>query len=176
MLYERYPDEPEGRLAKRRSGLVSTVALARIAETIGLGPHIRLGRGEVRTGGEAKASILADTMEALIGATFLALGSDAAEALVLRLVGPLVEDPERFGAVTDPKTALQEVAAHRGAGAPVYTVEAAGPEHARVFTATVTIGDLAVATGEGTSKKQAETAAAWAAFQRLVKGGGEPRA
>jgi ribonuclease III len=176
MLYERYPDEPEGSLAKRRSGLVSTVALARIATTIGLGPHIRLGRGEVRTGGGAKASILADTMEALIGAAFLSVGSEAAEAFVLRLVAPLADDPERFGAVTDPKTALQEVAARRGAGAPVYTVEGAGPEHARVFTATVTIGELAVASGEGTSKKQAETAAAWAAFQRLVKHAERPHA
>ncbi|HEY8318297.1 MAG TPA: ribonuclease III [Amnibacterium sp.] len=176
MLYERYPDEAEGQLAKRRSALVSTVALARIAEGMALGRHIRLGRGEVRTGGEAKASILADTVEALIGAAFLAVGSEAAEALVLRLVAPLADDPTRFGAVIDPKTALQEVAARRGADAPVYAVEGAGPGHSRVFTATVTVGDLAVATGEGTSKKQAETAAAWAAFQHLTEGATPDRA
>ncbi len=176
LLYERYPDEPEGALAKRRSGVVSTVALARIARGIGLGRHIRLGRGEVRTGGEAKASILADTVEALIGAAFLSGGSAVAEAFVLRLVAPLLEDPERVGPGPDPKTALQEVAARRGAGAPVYQVAGAGPEHARVFTATVTIGSLAVATGEGTSKKQAETAAAWAAYQLLVKGVAAPDA
>ncbi|MGN6744437.1 MAG: ribonuclease III [Amnibacterium sp.] len=170
MLYGRYPGDPEGQLAKRRSALVSTVALARIAGGIGLGPYIRLGRGEVRTGGDAKPSILADTMEALIGAAFLSVGSEAAEAFVLRLVAPLADDPDGFGAITDPKTALQEAAAHRGAGAPVYTVQAAGPEHARVFTATVTIGDAAVAEGEGSSKKAAETAAAWAAFQQLPKG------
>ena len=176
LLYERYPDEPEGALAKRRSGVVSTVALARIARSIGLGPHIRLGRGEVRTGGEAKASILADTVEALIGAAFLSVGSEAAEAFVLRLVAPLLADPDRTGPGTDPKTALQEVAARRGAGAPVYTVAGTGPEHARVFTATVAVGDLAAASGEGTSKKQAETAAAWAAYQLLVKGSDATRA
>jgi ribonuclease-3 len=169
MLYHRYPDEDEGQLAKRRSALVSTVALAVIANGLGIGAYLRLGRGEERTGGREKASILADTMEALIGAAFLSLGSEAAEDFVLRLVAPLADDPHRFGAATDPKTALQEVAARRGVGAPVYSVTAAGPEHARAFTATVTVGTLASATGAGTSKKQAEVAAAWAAFQQLVR-------
>ena len=169
MLYARYPDEDEGRLAKRRSALVSTAALADVARRIGLGAHVRLGRGEVLTGGDDKASILADTVEALIGAAFLALGSDGAEALVLRLIAPLADDPDRFGAATDPKTALQEVAARRGAGAPVYTIESTGPEHARAFTATVTVGALASTTGTGSSKKQAEIAAALAAYQRLVQ-------
>lgn len=176
MLYTRYPGEPEGQLAKRRSALVSTVALARIAGGIGVGPYIRLGRGEVRTGGDTKPSILADTMEALIGAAFLSLGSEAAEAFVLRIVAPLADDPDGFGAVTDPKTALQEIAARRGTGAPVYAVHGGGPEHARIFTATVTIGESAVATGEGSSKKAAETAAAWAAFQQLTKGAAAHRA
>ena len=176
MLYDRFPEEREGQLAKRRSALVSTVALATIAQGIGIGPHLRLGRGEELTGGREKASILADTMEALIGAAFLCLGSEAAEAFVLRLVAPLADDPERFGAATDPKTALQEVAARRGAGAPVYAVTAAGPEHARAFRATVTVGALAVGTGTGTSKKQAEVAAAWNAFQQLVRGSGARRA
>ncbi|MDH2442773.1 ribonuclease III [Amnibacterium sp. CER49] len=168
MLYERFPDEPEGRLAKRRSALVSTVALAAIARTLGLGEHLRLGRGEERTGGRAKASLLADTMEALIGAAFLSVGSEAAEAFVLRLVAPLLDEPGRFGAATDPKTALQEVAAQRGAPAPVYAVTASGPEHARVFEAVVTVGALTTATGTGTSKKQAEGAAALAAFTGLA--------
>jgi ribonuclease-3 len=176
MLYERFPDEREGQLAKRRSALVSTVALATIGDSIGIGEYLRLGRGEERTGGREKASILADTMEALIGAAFLSLGSEVAEAFVLRLVAPLADDPQRFGAVTDPKTALQEVAARRGAGAPVYDVASAGPEHARAFRATVTVGTLAVGTGEGTSKKQAEVAAAWSAFQQLVRGSGADRA
>jgi ribonuclease-3 len=176
MLYERYPDEDEGLLAKRRAGLVSTVALAEIARTLELGKHLRLGRGEVRTGGGEKASILADTVEALIGATFLSAGSDVAEALVLRLVEPLIGDPHRTGAALDPKTALQEAAARHGAPGPVYTVESTGPEHARVFTATVVVDGLASATGTGSSKKHAEIAAAWDAFTAITAGGAAPRA
>ena len=168
MLYHRYPDADEGELAKRRSALVSTVALAQIARSIGLGPHIRLGRGEERTGGREKASILADVVEAIIGAGFLAAGSEAAEAFVLRLIAPLADDPSRFGSAVDPKTSLQEIAARRGATPPVYDIAASGPDHARVFTATVTVGDLATATGAGTSKKHAEVAAALAALGALT--------
>ena len=167
MLFERYPDDDEGALAKRRAGLVSTVALASIARTLRLGEHLLLGRGEVLTRGAEKPSILADAVEALIGATFLSAGSEVAEALVLRLVQPLADDPASTGAITDPKTALQEAAAARGATPPVYSVDGEGPEHARVFTATVTVGDLVTATGTGTSKKQAEVAAAWEAYRSL---------
>ena len=168
MLFARYPGEEEGELAKRRSALVSTVALATIARGLGLGAHVRLGRGEVRTGGRDKSSILADTMEALIGAAFLSLGSEAAEAFVLRLVAPLADDPTRFGAVVDPKTALQELAAARAAAPPVYRVDGEGPEHARTFTAVVTVEGIGFASGAGTSKKQAEIAAAWAAYRRFT--------
>ena len=170
MLYRRYPDESEGSLAKRRAGLVSTVALASIARTLDLGRYLRFGRGEVRTGGAAKPSLLADAVEALIGATFLSVGSDEAEALVLRLVAPLADDPASSGAITDPKTALQELAARRGASAPVYAVTGEGPEHARVFSATVDVAPLGVGSGAGTSKKQAEIAAAWDAFGRFSAG------
>ena len=168
MLYARYPDETEGQLAKRRSALVSTVALADIARSAGLGAYLRLGRGEERSGGRDKSSILADTVEALIGAAFLSVGSEGAEGMVLRLIAPLAEDPGRFGAATDPKTALQEVAAARGATAPVYTIVASGPDHARTFEATVVVGGLAAATGSGTSKKQAELVAALTAYRRLT--------
>lgn len=167
MLFDRYPDDDEGALAKRRAGLVSTVALASIARTLQLGSHIRLGRGEVLTRGAEKPSILADAVEAVIGSAFLSIGSEQAEALVLRLVMPLVDDPASTGAITDPKTALQEAAALRHAPAPTYEVTGDGPEHARIFTATVSVGDLVTATGTGTSKKQAEVAAAWEAFRAL---------
>ncbi|GAA4746543.1 hypothetical protein GCM10025783_18170 [Amnibacterium soli] len=167
MLFERYPRDDEGALAKRRAGLVSTVALASVARRLGLGEHLRLGRGEVLTRGAEKPSILADAVEALIGAAFLSVGSEQAEAFVLRLVQPLVDDPASTGAVTDPKTALQEAAAQRGANPPVYEVTGTGPEHARVFTATVVVGELVTATGTGTSKKQAEVAAAWEAYRAL---------
>ncbi len=167
MLFRRYPDESEGELAKRRTALVSTVALATIARGLQLGPHIRLGRGEIRTRGRDKSSILADTMEALIGAAFLSLGSEEAEAFVLRLVAPLADDPSRFGAATDPKTALQELAAAHGAQPPAYAVTASGPEHARVFSAEVRVEPLGGGRGSGTSKKQAEVAAAWDAYRAL---------
>ncbi|GAB3602127.1 ribonuclease III [Microbacterium aureliae] len=165
-LYRAHPDLDEGVLAKRRAGVVSTVALAQIARGIGLGAHVRLGRGEELTRGREKDSILADTMEAVIGATYLSAGPDAAAALVLRLVQPLLDDPERVGAAVDPKTTLQELAARRGDAAPAYEVTAAGPDHDRVFTATVRVGD-ATAQGTGTSKKQAEMAAALQAWREL---------
>ncbi|MDQ1136924.1 ribonuclease-3 [Microbacterium sp. SORGH_AS 1204] len=165
-LYTRHPELEEGSLAKRRASVVSTVALAEVARRISLGAHVRLGRGELLTGGRDKDSILADTMEALIGAAYLSAGPDAATAMVLRLVEPLLADPERYGAAMDPKTSLQEIAARLGLVAPVYSVEATGPDHDRRFTATVTVGDLAT-TGNGSSKKQAEMAAALAAWREL---------
>lgn len=165
-LYTRHPELEEGSLAKRRASVVSTVALAEVARRISVGAHVRLGRGEILTGGRDKDSILADTMEALIGAAYLSAGPDAATAMVLRLVEPLLADPERYGAAMDPKTSLQEIAARLGLVAPVYSVEATGPDHDRRFTATVTVGDLAT-TGNGSSKKQAEMAAALAAWREL---------
>jgi ribonuclease III len=166
LLYTNHPDLDEGALAKRRASVVSTVALAEIARGIGLGDHILLGRGEAQTGGRNKDSILADTMEALIGATYLSAGPDAATGLVLRLVEPLLADPERYGAAMDPKTSLQELAARAAAGPPVYSVTATGPDHDREFTATVTVGEV-TARGVGTSKKHAEMAAALLAWQDL---------
>jgi len=169
MLFRRFPELDEGELAKRRASLVSTLALAEIARGIGLGAFIRLGRGEALTGGADKDSILADTMEAVIGAAFLAHGPDVARELVLRLVETLMSDPDRFGITMDPKTALQELAVARGA-VPVYTVTASGPDHARSFAAEVRLGEELVGAGEGTSKKAAEAAAALAAVERLRAG------
>ncbi|WP_394555179.1 ribonuclease III [Agromyces sp. MMS24-JH15] len=166
-LFRDHPDLDEGELAKRRASLVSSVALAEVGRSIGLGGHIRLGRGERLTGGADKASILADTVEAIIGAVYLDCGGDAATDLVMRLVGPLMRDPARFGAAMDPKTSLQEVASKLGATPPVYVVAESGPDHSKHFIATVTVGDLATATGEGSSKKQAEMAAALGAWTAL---------
>ncbi|WP_194411378.1 ribonuclease III [Microbacterium cremeum] len=165
-LFTGHPDLDEGALAKRRASVVSTVALAEIARGIGLGEHLLLGRGEDLTGGRDKDSILADTMEAVFGAAYLSVGPDAATGLVLRLVEPLLADPERYGAAMDPKTALQELAARGGFEPPAYSVTSTGPDHDRRFTATVLIGDLA-AEGAGTSKKHAEMAAALRAWREL---------
>lgn len=167
MLYRDNPDLDEGELAKRRASLVSSVALAEVARTIGLGNHIRLGRGEELTGGRDKSSILADTVEAVIGATYLDAGGEAATALVLRLIAPLMLDPHRFGAAMDPKTSLQELSARSGRGLPRYTVTDTGPDHSKRFHATVSLGGIDVAEGDGTSKKQAEMAAALEAWTTL---------
>jgi ribonuclease-3 len=167
-LFTQHPDLDEGALAKRRASVVSTVALADVGRRIGLGEHILLGRGEHLTGGHDTDSILADTLEAIIGATYISNGPDAATALVLRLIEPLLDDPERYGAAMDPKTSLQELAARGGHAAPVYVVVSTGPDHDRRFTATVSVGDVS-ASGAGTSKKHAEAAAALGAW-RLLSG------
>jgi ribonuclease-3 len=170
MLYTENPELGEGELAKRRASLVSSVALAEVARTIGLGAHLRLGRGEELTGGRDKSSILADAVEAVIGAAYLSLGGDAATALVLRLIRPLMQNPDRFGAAMDPKTSLQELAAKLGRGLPSYEVTDSGPDHLKRFTATVIIDGKRIATGTGTSKKQAEMAAALEAWTGLQPG------
>ena len=167
MLYTEHPDLDEGELAKRRASLVSSVALAEVARTIGLGRYIRLGKGEEQTGGREKSSILADAVEAVIGAVYLDAGGEEATELVLRLVRPLLEDPDRFGASMDPKTSLQELAASLGRGLPHYVVTDSGPDHSKRFHAVVRLGRDEIASGDGTSKKHAEMAAALAAWTIL---------
>jgi ribonuclease-3 len=167
MLYRENPTLDEGDLAKRRASLVSSVALAEVARSIGLGEHIRLGRGEELTGGRDKSSILADTVEAVIGAAYLSLGGEVATTLVLHLIRPLLENPERFGASMDPKTSLQELAARLGLGLPSYTVTDTGPDHLKRFHATVLLDGKPTALGEGSSKKHAEMAAALEAWTTL---------
>jgi len=167
MLYTDNPTLDEGELAKRRASLVSSVALAEVARSIGLGAHVRLGKGEEQTGGRDKGSILADTVEAIIGAAYLSLGGEKATALVLRLIVPLMDNPERFGAAMDPKTSLQELAARLGRGLPNYQVTDSGPDHSKRFHATVLLGKVEIATGDGSSKKQAEMAAALDAWTQL---------
>lgn len=163
-LFDEHPDFDQSQLSKRRAALVSGAALASVARGLGIGPYIRLGRGEERTGGAGKESILADVMEALIGAAFLSAGPQEADALVRRLIVPLETDPARSGAAADPKTALQELADELHAGAPVYETTSTGPDHSKRFHAIVTVGGVLRGEGEGTSKKQAEVAAALEAW------------
>ena len=158
MLYTSYPELSEGDLAKRRASLVSAVALAEVARAIGLGEHLKLGKGEELSGGRMKPSILADAMEALIGAVYLASGFDGARDLVLRILETRLLTAPEDGA--DHKSRLQELVAHRFGSAPRYAVEATGPDHARTFFVTVLVDDVAYGRGEGRSKKQAEQAAA----------------
>jgi ribonuclease-3 len=168
-LYERFSDLPEGDLSKRRSALVSTTALAEVARSIDLGGFLRLGNGEVSTGGHDKSSLLADVVESLIGATYLSLGQTAATELVIRLVGPLFSQSDRFGISMDHKTSLQEHCDRHSMGKPVYAITSDGPDHARQFHATVTSDGVILGSGSGSSKKTAEATAAMHALAELSR-------
>jgi ribonuclease-3 len=165
-LYRRHPELSEGELAKMRAATVSQRSLAAIARRLELGRYVLLGKGETRTRGFDKDSILSDTVEALIGATYLSHGLETARELVLRLVDTTLDAAAGMGAGLDWKTSLQEAAALRGFGAPVYEVTFEGPEHARVFHASVTAGPV-LGLGEGSAKKHAEQAAAEQAYRAL---------
>ncbi|MBL3686842.1 ribonuclease III [Leucobacter zeae] len=167
-LFRDFPDLPEGELAKRRAALVSTVALAEVARGLRLGPSLRLGKGEKQTGGRDKESILADTVEALIGAVFLSAGPEVAGRFVLDLIAPLLADPDRFTVTLDPKTSLQQEAVRRGLPYPPYETRGSGPDHDRRYDSTVTL-DGVTGRGSGTSKKNAELAAARDAVERLQR-------
>ena len=166
-LYRRYPDVAEGQLAKMRAAIVNARALADVARDLGIGDDLRLGRGEVITGGRDKSSILADTLEAVIGAVYLAHGLAAAERLVHRLFDPLVDHAATLGAGLDWKTSLQELTASLDLGAPEYVVDESGPDHAKAFEAGVLIGGEVVGSGSGRSKKEAEQQAAEAAYRAV---------
>jgi ribonuclease-3 len=166
-LYRAHPDLPEGQLAKLRAAVVNMRALADIAREFGLGQHIRLGRGEQTTGGDDKSSILADTLEALIGAVYLSAGTEPAARFVHRLVDPLLSSSARLGAGLDWKTSLQELTAAAALGVPEYVVDEEGPDHEKVFHASALVGGDDVGTGTGRSKKEAEQQAAAAAWTAL---------
>ena len=169
-LYRSQPNLPEGQLAKLRASVVNMASLARVARRLGdggIGPHLLLGRGEETTGGREKESILADALEALIGAVHLGLGLESAAALVHRLFDPLLAESATRGAGLDWKTSLQELGASHGLGAPLYVVEDEGPDHAKTFTAAVILGGTVHGRGSGRTKKAAEQEAAEAAWRAL---------
>jgi ribonuclease-3 len=169
-LYLRHPELPEGVLAKQRASVVNMRALAAVARGIGpdgIGPYLLLGKGEETTGGRDKQSILADTLEALIGAVYLQFGLDVAASFVRRHFDPLLDDAASRGAGLDWKTSLQECTAELGLGPPEYLVADSGPDHAKRFTARARISERIYGEGEGGSKKEAEQRAAEHAYQAL---------
>ena len=166
-LYHRHPDLAEGRLAKLRAAVVNMRALAHVARALGVGDHILLGKGEEGSGGRDKSSILADTLEALIGAVYVEHGVDVASAFVRRLVDPLLTSSAAMGAGLDWKTSLQELTAELGLGVPEYQVSEEGPDHAKTFHAAVLVQGEVRGQGTGRSKKEAEQGAASAAFASL---------
>lgn len=172
-LYREYPNEPEGNLAKMRAALVNMTVLADVAREIGLGEHVRLGRGEDMTGGRDKPSILADTLEAIFGAVYLDRGMRRSTKLINGLFLPRIRGQVEGGVVHDYKTALQEMAAQRLGAMPDYLLSESGPDHAKRFRATVRLAGDDYGSGEGRSKKEAEQAAARIAVERLKTTGAE---
>lgn len=172
-LFRRHPDLPEGQLAKLRAAVVNARALAEVARELGIGRYLRLGRGEEASGGRDKSSILADAVEALIGAFYLDRGTEPSRELVLRLFAGLLDEAASLGAGLDWKTSLQELAAGRSLGVPEYDVTESGPDHAKAFEATAVVGGRRVGVGQGRSKKEAEQRAAERAWQELSTEGDE---
>lgn len=167
-IFHSHPDEAEGRLAKLRAAAVKTATLADIARGLELGHHVRLGRGEAASGGADKDSILADTFEAVVGAYYLDQGFAAAERLLRGLYRDRLEELSARDAALDFKTSLQELAAARFDSLPHYEVTGDGPDHERVFSATVSVDGREVGAGTGSSKKRAEQRAAREAYRRLT--------
>jgi ribonuclease-3 len=168
-LYRRFPDADEGQLSRLRVSLVKGSALARLAEELELGEQLFLGAGERHGGGRRRASILADTLEALLGAIVLDLGIEACSDAIFRIFESRLADLRLEQARKDPKTRLQEYLQGRQRPLPEYElVEATGEEHARVFTVSCKLADAREhADGEGSSRRAAEQAAATALLMQL---------
>jgi ribonuclease III len=170
-LYLRWPKADEGAMTRARAELVRESALAGVARNLDLGPRLILGPGEMKTGGHRRDSILADAVEALIGAIHLGCGLDAAGSVIHRLFDPMLVEASTRGAGLDWKTSLQELGAARGLGAPTYQVEDDGPDHAKTFTAAVLLAGAVYGRGRGRTKKAAEQEAAEAAWRSLSSEG-----
>jgi ribonuclease-3 len=167
-LFRRHPDLPEGQLAKLRAAVVNSRALAEVARALGVGRYLRLGRGEEVSGGRDKSSILADAVEALIGAVYLDRGMEPTRSLVLELFAGLLDSAAQLGAGLDWKTSLQELAAGRSLGVPEYRVSESGPDHAKAFRAVAVVAGRDLGEGSGRSKKEAEQHAAQRAWTVLT--------
>jgi ribonuclease-3 len=168
-IFELYPDLPEGELAKMRASVVNAHALAEVAQTLLLGEAVYLGKGESASGGREKPSILADAMEAVLGAIYLDGGWKPVSRIVLDLLRDRIEEAAQGPGGQDFKTRLQEMAAQRFDSAPRYEVFASGPDHAKSFQAVVYLDGAVMGNGAGRSKKQAEQEAAREAWARLAE-------
>ena len=167
-LYIRYPELDESRLSPLRSGIVNMRALADIARALELGQYMRIGKGEEVTGGRDKNSLLADSLEALIGAIYLSHGFATSQKVVSELINETMESAKDRGAGLDGKTSLQELAAARKISAPEYLITESGPDHDKTFVAIAVVGGEEISTGEGKSKREAEQIAARIAYEKLT--------
>lgn len=168
LLYDSYPQLAEGQMAKVRAAVVSRGTLAEVARHIDVGAHIELAASEAATGGREKDSILADAVEALIGAIYLDGGFEPTRRVVLELWQDKVAERARQPGVKDYKTRLQELTARDGVR-PVYRVDGSGPDHDRWFSAVVSVNGTDYGSGEGRSKKEAEQDAAREALEALTR-------
>lgn len=167
-IFAESPEATEGDMSKIKAAAVSERSLADVARGLNLGQYVRLGRGEEMSGGRDKDSILADTVEALIGATYLTLGIDKTRDVVLRHLAPKIEEARGLGPALDWRTAFEEKARKSGiTGNLHYEVEGEGPDHARRYTAHVYVDDRHWGTGEATSQKQAKLQACKDAYFAL---------
>jgi ribonuclease-3 len=167
-IHSAYPGLPEGQLAKLRASVVNTVTLAETSCQLGLGDGLLLGKGEEMSGGREKESILADSLEAVIGAIFVDSGWDECRGFVLDLMLDEISAAATRPGRSDYKTQLQELTAQQEMGSPSYRISGTGPDHDRRFTAVAVIEGRARGEGSGTSKKRAEQAAARAAWTVLT--------
>jgi len=167
-LYSILPTEQEGKLTAYRSALVKTATLAEVASELGLGDRLFLSKGEEATGGRQNVSLLADTMEAVLGALYLDQGYGAAKAFLSESLFPKFEAIRQHRLYKDAKSALQEYVQAKGFDAPLYTViSEVGPDHDKHFTIEVEAMDRKIADGIGKSKQQAQQSAATAALAVL---------
>lgn len=167
-LFNKFPNAPEGELAKLRAAIVNSRALASVARAIGLGEFILLGKGEEASGGKDKSSILADAVEAILGAIYLEHGLQPTTEVILRLFSPIIDNANSIEATLDWKTSLSEVISSKDLAEPEYQISESGPDHDKSFQAVITILGKVVSTGEGKSKKTAEQNAAKSAFEILT--------
>ncbi|HLJ76670.1 MAG TPA: ribonuclease III [Acidobacteriaceae bacterium] len=176
-LYRRFPDLQEGELTRLRGALVSREHLAKVAGSLDLGSYLQLGRGEKRTRGRAKRSLLANAMEAVIGAVYLDAGLDAARRIIeAKVIEPdvdlLREQMGEGGSLGDFKSALQQLLQSRKQGQPEYrTTAEAGPDHHKCFYVEVRAGGEVLAEGSGPTRKAAEQEAARGAMQQIRQSG-----
>jgi len=168
-IYLRFTDADEGDLSRLRASLVKKETLAQVAKGIGLGDHIHLGGGELKSGGYRRASILSDALEAIIGAVYLDSGYEQAETTVLRLFETQLQGIDESANLRDPKTQLQEYLQAHKKDLPRYQVEqTSGKSHDQVFTVSCKVSELDIQTkGKGSSRKKAEQQAAQKVLDQL---------
>lgn len=168
-LYARFPEEQEGVLTAYRSALVKTTSLATVAERLGLGEQLKMSKGEESTGGRSNPSLLADTLEAVIGALYLDQGFDTAEAFLAEHLFITVDAILKDRLYKDPKSELQEQVQALGKETPTYAVMSeSGPDHNKEFTVSVSVNGEVIAQGTGKSKQQAQQAAAQEALKQFT--------